>query len=132
MVATPPTIGAPVLGTNRLLFALLGADMNSVADQALAKAFSFTSYVITSILFTNASTSPSLAVGGIYPTTSKGGTAIISAATVYSGMTASTKTLSPALTNTDLLSAALLYLSLTIAQGGAATADVRVFGYALS
>ncbi len=124
--------GAPQLGTYTVLWQLTGANMNTTADQALTKAFPFTNFTIEEILTTNASTSLTTAVGGIYTAASKGGSSVINAAQVYSALSTSLIVLRPTVLTVDLLSSAALYLSLTVSQGGAATADFRVFGYALS
>ncbi len=122
---------SPTLGVNRVLFSLIGANMNVTTDQSLVAAFGITSYYIDRILVTNASTSLTLAAGGLYTAASKGGTAIVAAGQLYSGLTGSTVTLNPTLASTTLRTATPI-LSLTTAQGGAATADLYVFGYALS
>jgi hypothetical protein len=109
---------------------LAGVDMNSTADQAISiRLVGATNYIIEKILVTNASASLSLAAGGIYTAASKGGTAIVAAGQVYSALTGSTKVVSLTLAVlTDVLSASTVYLSLTVAQGTAATADIYVFG----
>lgn len=121
-------------GQNRVLFSLPSANMNSTADQALAKAFPFTAFTITQIIVTNASASLTTAVGGIYTAAAKGGTAVVSAAQAYAALNTTTKVLNPTIQSGggDLLSVAALYLSLTTAQGSAATADVYVVGFAWS
>lgn len=120
------------LAANGLLWSLIGANMNSTADQAFTKAFSFTNYIIDRIIATNASTSPTLAAGGIYTAASKGGTAVVAAAQVFSGLTASGLVLPLTIANTDLRTGANLFLALTTGQGGAATLDLRIFGYAIT
>lgn len=122
----------PAFGVKRTLFTLIGANMNVTTDQAFTQAFGFTQYSIDEIQVTNASASLTLAAGGIYTTTAKGGSAIVAAAQVYSALTAATKILKPTIASagTDMLTALTLYLSLTVAQGGAATADMRIMGTA--
>lgn len=122
----------PALNQNRLLWSLIGANMNSTADQALTQAFSFTNHIIDRILVTNASLSLSLAVGGFYSAASKGGVAIVANTQVFSALTSNVKTLAATLGNTDLRVNTVMYLSLTTAQGGAATADIYVWGMALT
>jgi len=82
----------------------------------------------------NTSTSLTLAVGGVYTGAAKSGTTIVAAAQVYSALTGSTKfidlTLASAVT-TDILTNTVVYLSLTVPQGTAATADVYLFGDSL-
>lgn len=120
------------LNANRLLWSLAGANMNSTADQALAQAFAFTNHIIDRILVLNASISLSLAVGGFYTAASKGGTAVVANTQVYSSLSSSIKVLPVTLGNTDLRTNTSFFFALTTAQGGAATADIYVFGWVLS
>ncbi len=123
---------APAVGTNQLLFSLIGANMNVTTDQAMAKAFSFGNFIIDRIIVTNASTSLTLAIGGIYTAATKGGTAVVANTQIYSALTAAGLTLDLTLADTSVRTGASLILSLTTQQGGAATADFRVFGWALT
>lgn len=124
----------PIINRSQLLWSLTGANMNSTADQAFTKATTFTNYLISEIRAVNVSTSLTLAAGGVYDTASKGGTALVAAGQVYSGLTGSTLGLSLTLAAyaLGLRAGANLFLSLTVAQGGAATADLYVFGTPLS
>lgn len=126
--------GSVVINQSQVLWRLLGANMNTVNDQAFIKAQSFSSYLVTGIYGVNASTSLSLAAGGIYDTASKGGTPLVAAAQVYSGLTGSTLGLNLTLAayGIGLRSGASLFLALTVAQGGAATADFYVLGVPIS
>ncbi len=84
------------------------------------------------------------AVGGFYPTTAKGGTAIVASTQVYSSLTAATKLLEATLAanqaatrfssaNLDVIDGFLtLYLSLTTGQGVDGTADIYILGTDLS
>lgn len=106
---------------------LLGANMNTTADQAIP--MTATNYLVTAIYVTNASTSMTLAVGGIYPAASKAGTAVVGAGQAYSALTGDAVVLPLTLAVTSTrLTVTPLYLSLTVAQGSAATADVYVVG----
>lgn len=110
--------------------ALYGADMNSTKDQFISICLSANSkYILRRAIVTNASTSLTTAVGGIYTTTAKGGTALISGAQAFASLTSPDKFLDlvPSV-GTSVLSAAQLVLTLTTAQGAPATADVYVFG----
>lgn len=119
-------------GTEIMLGSLIGANMNVTTDQAIPiTRIGSKRYVITRITVTNASTSLTNADGGIYTATSKGGTAIVAAAQVYTALTSSTVALDLTLAVNNTYALDNLYLSLTGAQGGAATADVRVYGYIL-
>jgi hypothetical protein len=113
---------------------LLSANMNITTDQPFtwllptgAKA------QITAINAVNPSVSLTTAVGGIYPTTAKGGTAIVAATQAYSALTGplTVESLTLASTVKAILyqpGAATIVLSLTTAQGAAATADFYVYG----
>lgn len=106
---------------------LIGANMNSTADQAVP--ISSSKYIIRRVVVTNASANLTLAVGGIYTGASKGGTTIVANTQLYSALTASSKTLDLTLIAlTDVLTSTTIYLSLTTAQGLAATADIYLFG----
>lgn len=126
--------GNLVTNQSQVLWKLIGANMNTVNDQAFTKAQVFSSYLITSIYAVNASTSLSLAAGGVYDTAAKGGTPLVAAAQVYSGLTGSTLGLNLTLAayGIGLRAGASLFLALTVAQGGAATADLYVLGVPIS
>lgn len=122
------------IGEDSSVMAVLkGANMNTTADQPIpVNLKGATKYIIEKIVVTNANTTLTLAAGGIYTAAAKGGTAIVTAAQAYSALTASTKVLALTLAAlTDVLTANTIYFALTTAQGGAATADVYVFGRVL-
>lgn len=128
------TVTGQVIGTGveQLLGKLIGANMNVLTDQAIPiTRIGTQKYLITKIVVTNASTSLTAADGGIYTATSKGGTAIVAAAQVYTALTAATVALNLTLAVNNTYTLDNLYLSLTGTQGGAATADVYVFGIIL-
>lgn len=124
----------------RVIGKLLGANFNITTDQAIpiqiADANSLVTtlagnFIVEGIYVTNASISLTTAAGGVYTAITKGGSAIVAAAQVYTALTASTKyvALTKAGTSlTDVLNTANLYFSLTTAQGVAATADIYVYG----
>jgi hypothetical protein len=111
---------------------LLGANMNSTADQVIPISFPSANYRIDSILVTNPSVSLTTAVGGIYPAASKAGVAIVANSQAYSGLTSATANTAGNLLALTLASSTTafnlkgLYFSLTTPQGAAATADIRV------
>lgn len=117
---------------NRLIGKLTSANFNSTADQAIK--IDASKYIIRRIIVTNASTSLTLAAGGVYDAASKGGNAVVGSTQIYTGLTGSTKytdlTLASIL-STDTLTAATLYFALTTGQGGAASADIYIFGEVL-
>src|SRR5688572_23243470 len=112
-----------------LLGQLRLANFNSTADQAIAMPGG--RYIIRRIIVTDASTSMTTAAGGVYPTTAKGGTAIVNAGQVYTPLTGATKytamTLRP-ITDEEVYTLTAVYLSLTTPQGSAATATVTIYG----
>lgn len=124
----------------KVLAYLNNASFNSTADQPIILPSSINAFQLTGILITNASISLTTAAGGFYPAASKAGTAIVAASQVYSTLTASTKllsaTLAAAVATTRYSTANLadwtIYLSLTTAQGAAATADVYLIGIDLT
>lgn len=117
-----------------LLGKLIAANMNVTTDQQITMFSNPSKFVLRRIVVTNASTSLSTAAGGIYTAVSKGGTAVVAASQAYSTLTTSALFLDLTLNTagsaniTVKSSVPNLYLSLTTAQGGAATADVYVYG----
>ena len=120
-------------GVDQLLGKLIGANMNVTTDQAIPiTRIGSQKYIITKIVVTNASTSLTAADGGIYTAASKGGTAIVAAAQVYTALTSATVALDLTLAVNNTYTLDNLYFSLTGTQGGAATADIYVFGIVLT
>jgi hypothetical protein len=115
---------------SKMLGVLRGANFNSTGDQPIAINLpSGTSkYALSKFIVTNVSTSLTLAAGGFYTAAAKGGTAVVAAAQVYSALTGAAKVLNPTIAVTDTRTETTLYLSLTTAQGGAATADIYIIG----
>ena len=122
----------PVVYSGRvgLLGSLLGANFNSTADQPILLTVPSTSlYRVSKITVTNASISLTTAAGGVYDAAAKGGDAIVAAGQVYTALSTSKKALDLTIAaNLRLPAGTGLWLSLTTAQGAAATADVYVFG----
>ncbi len=120
-------------GYDQLLFTLTSANMNTTNDQT----FNFVGgelrglrYLIDRIVCLNASTSLTTAAGGIYDTASKGGNALVANSQAYSALTGSTLALdlTIAAVGKAIVSGVAPILSLTTAQGAAATADFLIFG----
>ena len=123
-------------GVSQCLFKLQGANFNVDTDQPFVPIGGVTpnNYRITSIraTLTPSSTTTNLttAAGGIYTAASKGGSAIVAAAQAYTG-------LASLATGLDLTIAAagaqplttIPILSLTTAQGAAATVDLYIMGF---
>jgi hypothetical protein len=117
-----------------LIGRLIGANMNSTADQAVPLFVAGNqNFQVTAIVVRNPSTSLTTAVGGFYSAASKGGTAIVANSQVYSAATGATTventTIAAAGLAASFASGTPVYLSLTTAQGAAATGDVYVYGY---
>lgn len=133
--ANSVAVGAAVwVPQGGLLGRLLGANMNSTADQQIPLFMPPTAiYNVSRILVTNASTSLTTAAGGVYPAAAKAGSALVAAGQVYTALTGATLGLNLTIAQQNRLAAATqLYLSLTTPQGGAATADVYVYGEKLA
>lgn len=117
-----------------LLGSLIAANFNSTADQQITIFSNPSKYIIRRIVVTNASASLTTAAGGIYTAVSKGGTAVVASSQVYTTLTGSTLFLDLTLSVSGSANITVkssipnLYLSLTTAQGTAATADVYVYG----
>ncbi len=113
-----------------LLGIAFGLNFNSTADQAIK--IRSKRYRITRIMVTNASISLTTAAGGFYNGTGKpAGGVLVAAGQVYTALTAAAKFVDATLGGvavTDIQTADPIYLSLTTAQGAAATADVYVYG----
>ena len=110
----------------RVIGRLLNANMNSSSDQTIT--LHPGQWKIEQVMVTKPSTSLTTAAGGVYTATAKGGTAVVAAGQVYSGLTTTTDVVSATIAATPTISNNTLYLSLTTPQGAAATADVFVFG----
>ena len=128
-VVSQPTPYGAAFG---LIGRLIGANMNVTTDQSVYVGRS--KYTIRKILVTNASTSLTTAVGGVYTGASKTGVTVVANTQVYSTLTASSKFVDLTLASgvaANVMTAASLFLSLTTPQGAAATADVYVYGEVL-
>lgn len=120
----------------RVLFSLIGANMNSTADQQFTKIGTFTSWTALGGSLgrsTNASTSLTTAAGGIYSAASKGGDALMAASTTYAALTTAQAGGNLAATNLGCgIRTETPYLSLTTPQGGPATLDFYIWGFPFS
>jgi hypothetical protein len=128
---TGGTIGVPGAGVVRVLCSIRSANFNITTDQACTIPSSVTAWVPTSIIVTNCSGTFTLAAGGVYPTTSKGGTALVAAAQAYTALSGSSIVLALTMAAniaTTRQTANTLYLSLTTGAGSAATCDFYVIG----
>lgn len=120
------------VGQDQVLFRLRAADMNVTTDQVFEPLGIYPSYIITMIRCCNASLSLTTAAGGIYSAASKSGDTLVAAGQAYSTLTGST--LGIDLTKTAAgrgVRTGAPILSLTTAQGAAATADFYILGLVL-
>ena len=124
----PQQFGGILLGT------LIGANMDSTDDQIITMFSNPSKSIIRRIVVANASISLTTAAGGVYTAASKGGVAVVASSQAYSSLSSSglfldlTLNTSGSASTTVKSSIPNLYLSLTTAQGAAATADVYVYG----
>ena len=125
------------LGSTRVLFYLHAANMNVTTDQAMTAAGTVPAAWVTSSIFaTNCPTSlgGGLAAGGFYTAGSKGGTNLVGAAQVYAAATSAAVIVPATLVagiSTTRMTAATMFFSLTVANGGAATCDLYIVGTGL-
>jgi hypothetical protein len=132
--ATGAAVWLPLVSSGVLIGRLIGANMNVTTDQAfMMTGWSvINKFRVTKITAKNASVSLTTAAGGVYTAASKGGTAYVANTQVYTSLTAATLALDLTIVTTPgltpLAAASTLYLSLTTAQGAAATADFEIYG----
>src|ERR1700676_5084424 len=77
-------------GQQGVIATLRAANFNITTDQAIAIPATITKWAPTAIYVTNCSISMTLAAGGVYPTTAKGGVALVAATQLYSAATSGT------------------------------------------
>jgi hypothetical protein len=111
---------------------LVGADFNSTADQAIIIAPPCRWYSIFRMYVINPSTSLTTAQGSLYLNASKAAPVIFATTTPFTGAQVSTidtlnNVSATSVTNTVVTDNTTIYLSLTTAQGSAATGDLYVY-----
>lgn len=126
----------PAWNLEQLLFYKRGLNMNVTTDQILSKTWDFTTagkVLLTRARLNNASIDLTASDGGIYTAAAKGGIAVVAATQVHTALTGPTlgMDLTLAAAGLDELTLTDLWLSLTGAQGAAATADLWIFGIPL-
>ena len=131
---------APVTGIRRLIGVALGVNLNQTnTDIAIPLILiAGCNFVVDAVMLNNASTSLTTATFGVFSATGGGGTTIVTAGAVLTGLTVPTSNLNAAqaaTASTTVLNqttqANNLYLRVGTAQGAAATADVYIWGYVL-
>lgn len=116
--------------TLRLLAVYKGVNANVTGDTVLPINNS-TSYSVSNVIFTNASTSLTTAAAGVFTAPSAGGTGIVANAAL-SALTGSTVVSQRTVASTAAQTGQNLYVNVGTAQGAAATFDVYVYGYDFS
>jgi hypothetical protein len=114
----------------RLLASFQGVNVNQTGDTVLP-INNTTNYSVSNVIFTNASTSLTTALAGVFTAPSAGGTGIVANAAL-SALTASTVVSQRTVASTAVQTGQNLYVNVGTAQGAAATMDVFVYGYDLS
>jgi hypothetical protein len=137
-IAALDNFGCTIVGVGgeTLIGRLVGANMNSTADQSIPMLIAANqSYTPTAVVVRNCSVSLTTAAGSFYSAAAKGGTTLAGsgATQAFSGCTATgltgqTIAATAAGGNVVLPASTPPILSLTTAQGAAATADVYVYG----
>jgi hypothetical protein len=121
------------LSTNqaiRLLASYQGVNVNAAGDTVLP-INNTSSYSVSNVIFTNASTSLTTALAGVFTAPSAGGTAIVANAAL-SAMTSASVVSQRTVATTAAQTSQNLYVNVGTAQGAAATMDVFVYGYDLT
>ena len=121
------------LGSNqaiRLLASYQSVNVNATGDTVLP-ILDTGSYSVSNVIFTNASTSLTTALAGVFTAPSAGGTGIVANAAL-SALTSASVVSQRTVASTAALSGPNLYLNVGTAQGAAATMDVFVYGYDLT
>lgn len=114
----------------RLLGYAQGINLNATGDTVIP-IINSTTYSVSNVVLTNASTSLTTAAAGLFTAPSAGGTAIVSNAAL-SGATGSTVVSQRTVASTAAQTGQNLYWNVGTAQGAAATGDVYVYGYDFS
>lgn len=121
------------LSTNqaiRLLASFQGVNVNAGGDTVLP-VINTDRYSVSNVVFTNASTSLTTALAGVFTAPSAGGTAIVANAAL-SAMTSASVVSQRTVASTAAISGQNLYVNVGTVQGAAATMDVFVYGYDLT
>lgn len=131
------TLPSPTaLGMTRRLCKIATANMNVTTDQTCAIPAAITAWAPTAVWVTNCSgtLAGGLAAGGFYTAASKGGTALVAAVQVYTGLTAASVILPLTIATglTTRFAVASTFFSLTTANGSAVTCDVYLLGQDLT
>ena len=131
--ASATTNHPQTLGSNqaiRLLASAQGVNLNATGDTVLP-VLNTGRYSVSNVIVTNASTSLTTALAGLFSAPSAGGTAVVANAAL-SGCTSASVVSQRTVASTAALTGPNLYFNVGTAQGAAATGDVFVYGYDLT
>lgn len=84
-----------------------------------------TAYQVTAVKVTNCTVTPILGAFGVFTAASAGGTTVVTSATI-TGATSASVVLSQTIASTARLSAATLFINLSVANVAALTCDIKV------
>lgn len=130
-----------ISGGVQLLGTLLGANLNSTVDQPIALTNTGSIFMVTDVVFTNASVNVTTATqGGIFTAASRGGTTVASTKPAFTeylqNLTTSTKAITFLTTTLGMWTGATpqtvgnnLFFNLLTPQGSGCTVDIRIYGY---
>lgn len=113
------------------LFVLYNANLASTADQAFEKVGAWTQAAVLHVIATDATATPTSAVGGIYTGTSKGGSGITLSTQNWASMSSPGRVLHCQLNATPMKVTGTAYLSLTTAASQASNCDIYITGVIL-
>lgn len=100
--------------------------INSIGDPAtIAIPPYVTAYQVTAFKITNCSGTPILGQVGLFTAASGGGTAVVTAATI-TGATASSVVLSQTIASSARITAATLFIHVSVANSASVTCDMKV------
>jgi len=114
----------------RLLAYYQGVNVNATGDTILP-IINSTTYSVSNVIFTNASTSLTTAYAGVFTASGANGTGIVANAAL-SALTGSTVVSQRTVASTAAQTGQNLYLNVGTAQGATATMDVYIYGYDFS
>jgi hypothetical protein len=115
-----------------VLYQLIGADMNTTADQPFVRMHNFSAYSLQFFRAMNASINLTTVAGGVYTGAAKSGLTLVAASQVYTSLTSPSKGQALTLaTGGDPVGRVTAdpILSLSTPQGAPATCDIYVLGF---
>lgn len=121
----------PAIGVPAIIAQKTSANMAVTTDQAMTAMTPFSSFLVTGLIITNASTTPVAASIGLYTGASKGGLGIVTSG-LLTALTASNLALDTFTLGPRLIATNTWFVSNAAANAAALTADVYLVGIPLS